>query len=217
MRALALVVAAVIAAVFAASLSVPPAAAAAPPAIPTLSVTVLGQSTAGKPVFQTEGLTQAEQILIPQVPIRINLTFVNNESVAAGMGPHTFTIDDPGGRHMIDILLQPQTNYTLLFTINSMTNITINGTSFTPAAGPTGGIQYFCIPHKALGMIGEIILATATQQAAPPEKGINIRAYWIGMIGIISMIVWVGISYFVIKSSSPRFKDHAEHVRRGLP
>ena len=31
------------------------------------------------------------------------------------------------------------------------------------------------------------------------------------------MIVWVGISYFVIKGSTPRFKDNREHVRKGLP
>jgi hypothetical protein len=217
MRALVLAIAAVMMAVFTTSLALIPAVAAAPPAIPTLSVTVLGQSPAGAPVFQTEGLTQTGQILIPQVPIRVNLTFINNESVATGMGLHTFTIDDSGGDHMIDIPLQPQTNYTLEFTINSMTNVTINGTSFTPVAGPLGGIQYYCIPHRALGMVGEIILASATQQAAPPEKGINIRAYWIGMIGIISMIVWIGISYFVVKTSSPHFKDHKEHVRKGLP
>ncbi|GEM_PF-1963687 len=217
MRTLVLVVAAVIVAVFAASISVPSAAAASASSIPTLSVTVLGDTTSGKPYFQAVGLTQQNQILVPQVPIRINLTFVNNESATTGLGPHTFTIDDSAGNHRVDVLLPAQTNYTLEFTINSMTNVTINGTSFTPMAGPTGGIQYYCIPHKALGMIGEIILASATQQAAPPEKGINLRAYWIGMIGIVSMIVWVGISYFVIRTSSPRFKGHKEHVRKGLP
>ncbi len=218
MRTLVLVVAAVMAAVFAAPIFGSPAAAAASsPAIPTLSMTVLGQSTSGKPYFQTVGLTQQNQILIPQVPIRINATFVNNESVTAGLGAHTFTIDDTAGHHMVSVLLQPQSNYTLTFTINSMTNVTVNGTSFTPVAGSTGGIQYYCIPHKGLGMIGEIVLATASQVPAPPQKGINIRAYWIGMIGIISMIVWVGISYFVIKTSSLRFKDHKEHVRKGLP
>ncbi len=216
MRPLVLAVAAVILALFAAP-TIAPSASAATASIPTLSVTVLGESSGATPFFQTIGLTQKNQILIPQVPIRINLTFMNNESVAGGLGPHTFTIDNTAGTHRVDVLLQPQTNYTVEFTINSMTNVTVNGTSFTPVVGATGGIQYYCIPHKALGMIGEIILATATQQAAPPEKGINIRAYWIGMIGIISMIVWIGVSYYVIKTSSPHFKDHREHVRKGLP
>ncbi len=218
MRTLALVIAAVILAVVGASI---PALAIAPradpSAIPTLSVTVLGESSGPTPYFQTVGLTKRNQILIPQVPIRINLTFVNNESATTGMGPHTFTIDNLAGTHLVDVFLAPRTNYTIEFTVNSMTNVTINGTSFTPVAGATGGIQYYCIPHKLLGMIGEIILATAAQPVTAPEKGINIRAYWIGMIGIVSMIVWIGITYFVIKSSTPRFRDHREHVRKGLP
>ncbi len=217
MRTLALVVAAVTVALFAAAI---PATAAAPgdvpSALPTLSVTVLGDSVSGKPFFQTVGLTQQNLILIPQVPIRINLTFVNNET-ASGLGTHTFTIDNTASAHKVDIVLAPQTNGSVEFTLNSMTNVTYNGTSFTPVAGATGGIQFYCIPHKALGMIGEIVLATAAQQPVPVEKGINIRAYWIGMIGIISMIVWIGISYYVIKTSSPRFRDHREHVRKGLP
>jgi len=217
MRPLVLAVAAVILAVFVAPFMTPTISAVNGSEIPTLSVTVLGDSSSGRPYFQTVGLEQENQILIPQVPIRINLTFVNNESVATGLGLHTLTIDNTAGTHMVDVLLQAQTNYTIEFTINSMTNVTINGTSFTPIVGVTGGIQYYCIPHKALGMIGEIILATAAQEAAPAEKGINIRAYWIGMIGIVSMIVWIGVTYFVIKSSSPHFKDHTQHVRKGLP
>ena len=217
MRPLVLAVAAVVLAVFVAPFIAPTASAATLSEIPTLSVTVLGDSSSGRPYFQTVGLTQENQILIPQVPIRINLTFVNNESASTGMGPHTFTIDNTAGTHLVDLLLPAQTNDTIEFTINSMTNVTINGTSFTPVVGATGGIQYYCIPHKALGMIGEIILATAAQEAPPAEKGINLRAYWIGMIGIVSMIVWIGVTYFVIKSSSPHFKDHSEHLRKGLP
>src|SRR3990172_8874969 len=160
MRPLVLAVAAVVLAVFVAPFIAPTASAATLSEIPTLSVTVLGDSSSGRPYFQTVGLTQENQILIPQVPIRINLTFVNNESASTGMGPHTFTIDNTAGTHLVDVLLPAQTNYTIEFTINSMTNVTINGTSLTPVAGATGGIQYYCIPHKALGMIGEIILAT---------------------------------------------------------
>ena len=70
MRTLVLAVAAVMVAVLAASITLPPAATAAPsPSIPTLSVTVLGESSSGKPYFQTVGLTQQNRILIPQVPI----------------------------------------------------------------------------------------------------------------------------------------------------
>jgi len=219
MRALVLVIAAVITAVFASPIAASPAAAAE---IPTLSITILGETQGTNPVFQTVGLSTTGQILVPQVPIRINLTFVNNESAASGM-LHTFTINNNAATpvHMIDIPLNPQENYTLEFTVSSLgpnANVTVNGTSFTPETdATTNGIVYFCIPHRALGMTGVIILATAAQGQAVPEKGMLIRAYWIGMIGIAATLVWIGITYFVIKSSSPRFKDHRAHVRKGLP
>src|SRR5438046_1641111 len=70
-------------------------------------------------------------------------------------------------------------------------------------------------PHQTAGMVGRIALACL---ATPPvEKGILLRAYWIGLIGIAVTLLWVVISYYIIKSSSHLFKDHAEHVRRGLP
>jgi len=49
------------------------------------------------------------------------------------------------------------------------------------------------------------------------EKGILLRAYWIGIIGIAATLLWVIISYFLIKSSSRHHTDHREHVRKGLP
>jgi hypothetical protein len=64
-------------------------------------------------------------------------------------------------------------------------------------------------------MQGRIVLAS--EQAPEAEKGILLRAYWIGIIGIAATLGWVGVSYFVIKSSSRHFTDHREHVRRGLP
>jgi hypothetical protein len=64
-------------------------------------------------------------------------------------------------------------------------------------------------------MVGQIALASLP--APTPEKGILLRAYWIGIIGIAVTLVWVGIAYYVIKSSSGHFKDHSEHVRKGLP
>src|SRR5256885_1736245 len=77
------------------------------------------------------------------------------------------------------------------------------------------GIRWFCIPHRTAGMTGEILLAGLT--APTPEKGILIRAYWIGIIGIAATLAWTIISYFIIKSSSRHFKDHSEHLRKGLP
>jgi len=53
--------------------------------------------------------------------------------------------------------------------------------------------------------------------AQPTEKGILLRAYWIGIIGIAATLLWTIISYFVIKTSSRHFRDHSEHARRGGP
>ena len=88
-----------------------------------------------------------------------------------------------------------------------------NGTSFVPE--PSGsGIRFYCTVHPVT-MVGLISLASLP--AAVPEKGILLRAYWIGIIGIAVTLVWVGIAYYVIKSSSRHFVDHSEHVRKGLP
>jgi hypothetical protein len=65
-------------------------------------------------------------------------------------------------------------------------------------------------------MVGQIRLASVSEGEVV-DKGILLRAYWIGMIGIVSMLAWIGISYFIIKTSSRHFSDHREHVRKGLP
>lgn len=183
--------------------------------VPTLYITVLGEQIGSNYRFSPE------VIIIPQVPITLNLTFMNNQSAGSPVG-HTFTINDKSGNQVIDTGLIPaQTSVQFQFTINSMTNITYQGRSFTPGPPPSGTdngtIQFYCIPHVSLGMKGSIILGTAVPAPATGENGVFLRAYWIGMIGISAMIVWIGISYFVIKSSTPHFKDHREHVRKGLP
>ena len=100
-------------------------------------------------------------------------------------------------------------------TLSGVAAAPYNGTQFTPQPSPAGGILFYCIPHQTAGMVGRIALAGL---APPPvEKGILLRAYWIGLIGIAVTLLWVVISYYIIKSSSRHFKDHAEHVRRGLP
>ena len=176
-----------------------------------LSLTLDGGEINGNPRFSMGA------IFLPQVPITLNITFFNNESASGGMD-HTFTVDDSNGNHVIDSgLLAPQHTIHIEFTVNSLTNITYNGTSFKPLDPGNGTIQYFCIPHQALGMVGYILMAGAPTAAAQPAKGVPIRAYWIGIIAFVAMLVWIGIAYFVIKSSSPRFRDHREHLRRGLP
>ncbi len=224
MRTLVLVVAVVILAV---SFSALPAAAApgATRITPSsfaneLKIQVIGETIGTKYVFSPA------VILIPSVPITLNITFYNNQSTASGV-QHTFTINDNKGNPVIDTgLINPQTNVSVRFTINSMTNITFSNStvtnrSFQPGPFPTstdnGTIQWYCKPHYALGMVGTIMLATAVPAAPTGQNGVFLRAYWIGIIGIASMLVWIGISYFVIKSYSPRFKDNRAHVRKGLP
>ncbi len=207
MRTFVLLVAAVILTVSAVPAASGPAAAAS--SIPVLTITVLGIQNGT--AFQ---FTPSE-ILLPQVPIVLNITFINNQTVASGV-PHTFSINNNAAKPIINYDLKPQENVTFEFTVNSLTNLTHNGTSFTPEAGPTGGIRFYCVYHQP-SMVGEIVLAGAPTAAGQGEKGIFLRAYWIGIIGIAAMIVWVGISYFLIKGSTPRFRDNKDHVRKGLP
>ncbi len=228
MRTLVLVVAVVIVALSFAALpatatsSVPTARVSSDTAIPYLALRVNGQQVGGNYRFVPS------VILIPSVPIVLNITFYNNQSTSTPVA-HTFTINDKAGNPVIDTgLVNPQTNVTFQFTINSMTNITFSNAtltnrSFTPGPSPAPGatdngtIQWYCIPHAALGMTGVIMLATAVPAASQPQRGVFLRAYWIGMIGIAAMLVWIGISYYVIKSYSPHFKDNREHLRKGLP
>jgi len=196
---------------------------AVPPAISVASATPSGPTVAqGPKLYVTVGVDQGgathflpATIIIPQVNITLNITFVNNYTVGGGM-VHTFSIDnsDNSVRELSTGNVNPGQNVSLEFHINSLTNITYNGTSFTPESSGQG-IRWYCIPHRAAGMTGEILLAGLT--APTPEKGILIRAYWIGIIGIAATLAWTIISYFIIKSSSGHFKDHHEHVRKGLP
>src|SRR5713226_7572593 len=195
---------------------------AVPPAISVASATPSGLEVALAPkLYVTVGVDQGgathflpATIIIPQVNITLNITFVNNYTVGGGM-IHTFSIDNTNAvREISTGNVNPGNNVSIEFHINSLTNITFNGTSFTPESSGQG-IRWYCVPHRAAGMTGEILLAGLT--APTPEKGILIRAYWIGIIGIAATLAWTIISYFIIKSSSPHFKDHSEHLRKGLP
>ena len=176
--------------------------------LPRLSVFVDGMTVDGEFVYSPA------EILIPQVPIILNITFRNNESVPGV--PHTFTIDDENAIQRIDSdYVARGANVSLEFTILTMNRIEFKGSSFVPGRGDRG-IVFYCIPHRPAGMLGEIVLATV-DDAREPDLGVFLRAYWIGMIGIFATLLWIVISYFVIKSSSRRFTDHKEHVRRGFP
>ncbi len=209
MRTFVLLVAAVIVAVAFLPTATQPAAAAS--SIPELKITVLGEQNGSSFQFNPS------QILLPKVPILLNITFINNQTTGSVVH-HTFSIDNSASpaKTIINYDLAAQQNVTFNILVNSMTNISWNGTTFTPAVGPTNGIKFYCVYHLP-NMVGEITLAGAPVPAGTEQNGVFLRAYWIGLIGIAAMLVWTGISYFIIKSSSPRFKDHREHVRKGLP
>ena len=206
MRSFALIMVTCLCVVACFSAFVPTVAAQTVPT-PTFSVTVVGETNGTRQQFARN------LILVPEVPIKLIVTFHNNDTMQ-----HSFTINDVNGTIQTDSkLLNPGANVTLNFTVLSMTLIAYNGTQFRPEVAPGGGILFYCIPHRSSGMTGRIALAGAPTAGQPAEKGILLRAYWIGIIGIAAMLLWTIISYFLIKSSSRHFTDHREHVRKGLP
>lgn len=217
MRRIALFVAVGILTVFAAPLGL--ASTSAQGAIPTLSLDVLGQTGPTGPEFVPSTIT------IPQVPIVLNITFINNDTSPVNF--HTFSIDNSDRSEQTLVHsgnLFPGDRVTLTFTVNAMDSLTNGSVTFSPEQGAQG-ILFYCVPHRIevggqpAGMIGQIVLAGAPTggEGGPVDKGILIRAYWIGMIGIVAMLAWVGVSYYVIKSSSTKFRDQRDHLRKGLP
>ncbi len=172
---------------------------------PKLTITVEAFDDGNQYVFRPA------TIVLPQVPIILNVTLFNNGTMG-----HTFTIDDSTGAHRVDLVANaPGSRATVEFTVTSATEITVGGQTFTAEAAQAGGILFFCIPHRALQMTGNLVVGGTTPPAAP-EIGVFLRAYWIGLIGLAAMLVWVGITYFIIKSSSRHLRDHHDHIRRGL-
>jgi len=154
------------------------------------------------------------RIVLPQVPVTLNVTLIHNGSGSASQVLHTFTIRDNAGdeRISIEVAAKGDVNSTE-FIVQSAREITFNNQTFT-AQLRGGGILFFCVPHELLGMVGTIVVGTEARTV--PELGLFLRAYWIGLIGLAAMLVWIGITYFIIKSSSRHLTDHREHVRRGL-
>ena len=151
-------------------------------------------------------------IILPQVPIFLNVTLFNNGTVE-----HTFTINDNAGTPRISIKVTAHGDRAFAeFEVTSANQIVFGAQPFQAEAASTGGIKFYCVPHKDLGMIGSIVVG-GTTTAAAPEIGVFLRAYWIGLIGLAAMLVWTGIAYFIIKSSSRHLRDHHDHIRRGLP
>ena len=154
-------------------------------------------------------------IVLPSVPITLNVTLVNN-----GTGPantaHTFSIRDSAGTKHIEIWANATGERSSVeFAVNSTTQMSFRGALFTPETAAAGGFKFFCTPHETVGMVGNIVIGGVAQRPQP-EIGVFLRAYWIGIIGLVAMLVWTGITYFIIKASSRHSMDHREHIRRGL-
>src|SRR2546428_2553483 len=197
-----------------------------PPSISVASATPAGPEVAQSPrLYLTVGVDQTgvtrflpAAVIIPEVNITLNIPFVNNYTVGGGM-VHTFSIANSDNSAIVINNLTtgsvaPGSNLSFEFHINSLTNITYKGVSFTPESSGQG-IRWFCIPHHTAGMTGEIVLAGVTSPA--PGKGILVPAHWGRSIGIRATLLRTIVSSFLTKASSPHFKDHSEHLRKGLP
>ncbi len=174
--------------------------------VPKLSITVEG-GRGDSLVFSPA------TIVLPQIPIILNVTLLNNGTTA--IGRHTFTINDNTGATKIDIqALLPGDRASVEFAINATNQIYFRGALFQAEPSTSGGIRFYCAPH-VFTMVGNIIVG-GVSAPQKPEIGVFLRAYWIGLIGLATMLVWVGITYFIIKSSSRHLRDHHDHIRRGL-
>jgi hypothetical protein len=158
-------------------------------------------------------------IVVPQVPVVLNLTLIFE-----GIMGHTFTIAStaasPPSPNLVNVdlplSLGTGNSRSVEFTIFSVDRIVFGPRNETVERQGTR-IRFFCIPHVGAGMFGYIAIGGATEATEPPEKGVFLRAYWIGLLGFAGTLLLVGISYFVIKGSSRHYRDHHEHIRRGGP
>ena len=180
---------------------------------PKLYWTLRATSVDGLPVYV------GDEIIIPQVPTVLNVTVINDDPLPGVM--HTFTIrstaENPPTPYIVDTgMFNPGERRTVEFTIVEPDRI-VSGSRNETAELAGGLVKFFCIPHEAAGMVGRIVVGGAPAVEEAPEMGVFLRAYWIGLLGIAGTLVLVGLSYFVVKSSSRHLVDHREHVRRGGP
>ena len=177
-----------------------------------LQITVDGDTINEQPRF-----TVAE-ILVPVLPIILNVTFRNIETLGDGVD-HTFSIRNANGTIVLSSgFIGPQNSTSLEFTVNSMTSLTYNGTTFQPQTNDNGTIHYFCIPHETLGMSGDIGLGSAPPVVTPPPgRDTLVRAFFIGLVAFAVMLVWIAVSYLIVRSPKARAKAVQERERERGP
>jgi len=187
--------------------------------LPRLYVTLVATEVGANPRFTPQNAEGETVIVIPQVPIILNITLIFDDTL-----DHTFTIRSTDAAapapQLVNVNLPVAmgrgNNKTVEFTIVDMGRILYEGRNETVEAQGSR-IRFFCIPHEAASMVGFIALGGTQGGQESPEKGVFLRAYWIGLLGFAATLLLVGISYFVIKGSSRHYQDHHEHIRRGGP
>lgn len=172
---------------------------------PKLFVTVYATSDNGSGA----NVFEPDRIVVPEKGTILNVTVVNWDRDIF----HTFTIRDTANDLVVNVDLPGNGTGSVEFTVVDTRKISVNGTEYS-VEGLGGGIKFFCVPHEAAGMIGTIVIGGAATEAGPEMGTVLVRAYWIGLIGFGATILWIIISYFLIKSSSVHFRDHRSRNRR---
>lgn len=187
---------------------------------PKLFYTLRAATVDGEPRFLPTDPTTHETlpIIVPRVPSIVNLTVTTEVGVF-----HTFSIRSTDAGAPTPLLINidlppdpPERSFTVEFTMWAADRIEVDGRNET-AEVRRGGVYFFCAPHEAAGMVGSIVIGGVQEAAQPAEKGVFLRAYWIGLLGMAGTLLLIVVSYFVIKGSSRHYRDHREHVRRGGP
>jgi len=159
-----------------------------------------------------------DKIIVGQKNTRLNITVVN---VDPTLTAHTFSINPKAGRPpILEFPLNANDRVQFSLVVLDTTKIEYGGRTIdTAAQEDTKGIEFYCFPHKGDKMVGSIVIggAATTTAAEGRELGVFLRAYWIGVIGILATILLTVISYWIIKGQSRHYRDHTEHVRKGLP
>lgn len=168
-------------------------------------------------VLLKDALSFEPAVLSVNPGAEVTLTLVGGAEL-----PHTFTLFAPANATLpLDSESGFQAYYANTELIVDVTvpfgqEVVINFT----APATTGVYNFACVipGHAISGMVGVLSVGLA---AAPGDgegvEGVELRAYWIGIIGIFSMIGVIVAAYFVIKYESRHHTDHRDHKRRGLP
>ena len=186
---------------------------------PRLYITLVATEVGANPRFTPQDAQSQTIIVVPQVPVVLNITLIFDDVL-----DHSFTIrsTDPAAAsaYLVNVDLPVSmgrgNSKTVEFLIVEEDRIVFEGRNETVETGGSG-IRFFCVPHEAADMEGFIAIGGVTATTEPPEKGVFLRAYWIGLLGFAGTLLLVGTSYFVIKGSSRHYRDHHEHIRRGGP